>query len=148
MGMAIKAEELRRKREAKESGRRQAEEMLRRRHDEMFRQLMGVHHQTVDSYVDELIDEMSDTAAADAALKEISLSHSVMNQLEDGNAKESDVIRDLLGSMLLPEVEKRMVRREIEMEERRFVDAAHKSITNMMSDVKEELDAAAQAKAE
>lgn len=150
--MAVKAEELRRKREAQESGRRQAEEMLRRRHDEMFRQLMGVHHQTVDSYVDELIDEMSDTAAADAALKEISLSHSVMNpiinQLEAGNAQESDVIRDLLSSMLLPEVEKRMVRREIEMEERRFVDAAHKSITSMMSDVKEELDAAAQAKAD
>merc|ERR1719174_1153838 len=150
--MAVKAEELRRKREAKESGRRQAEEMLRRRHDEMFRQLMGVHHQTVDSYVDELIEEMSDTAAADAALKEISLSHSVMNpimnQLEAGNTKESDVIRDLLSSMLLPEVEKRMLRREIEMEERRFVDAAHKSITNMMSDVKEELDAVAQAKAE
>jgi len=150
--MAWKAEELRRKREAEESGRRQAEEMLRRRHDEMFRQLMGVHHQTVDSYVDELIEEMSDTAAADAALKEISLSHSVMNpimnQLEAGNTKESDVIRDLLSSMLLPEVEKRMLRREIEMEERRFVDAAHKSITNMMSDVKEELDAVAQAKAE
>ena len=150
--MAAKAEELRRKREAEESGRRQAEEMLRRRHDEMFRQLMGVHHQTVDSYVDELIDEMSDTAAADAALKEISLSHAVMNpiinQLETGSAEESDVIRDLLSSMLLPEVEKRMVRREVEMEERRFVDAAHKSIQNMMSDVKEELDTAAKAKAD
>lgn len=144
--LAAKAEKLRRKREAEESGRRQAEEMLRRRHDEMFRQLMGVHHQTVDSYVDDLLEEMSDTAAADAALKEISASHQVMNpllnDLEKG-ADESEVIRDLLGSMLLPEVEKRMVRREVEMEERRFVDAAHKSIQSMMGDVKDNLDTAA-----
>merc|ERR1719443_2041678 len=49
------AERDRRLRQAQESGRRQAEERLREREDEMFRQIMGVHQGTVDSYLEEVL---------------------------------------------------------------------------------------------
>eukprot|EP00913_Durusdinium_trenchii_P030978 g29015.t1 len=50
------AERDRQDRQAMESGRRQAEERLRAREDEMFRQIMGVHQGTVDSYLEESRD--------------------------------------------------------------------------------------------
>ena len=45
------AEDLRRKREAEESGRRQAEAILRQREDFLYQELMSVHQGTVDSYL-------------------------------------------------------------------------------------------------
>jgi hypothetical protein len=45
------AEDLRRKREAEESGRRQGENILRQREDVLYRELMAVHQGSVDSYL-------------------------------------------------------------------------------------------------
>merc|ERR550514_2303589 len=49
------AERDRRLRQASESGRRQAEERLREREDETFRQVMGVHQGSVDSYLEDVL---------------------------------------------------------------------------------------------
>merc|ERR1712072_795876 len=54
------AEKDRQLRQAQESGRRQAEERLREREDEMFRQIMGVHQGTVDSYLEEVLTNTVD----------------------------------------------------------------------------------------
>merc|ERR1712167_348444 len=62
------AEKDRRLRQAQESGRRQAEERLREREDEMFRQIMGVHQGTVDSYLEEMITNTVEQAARSRAL--------------------------------------------------------------------------------
>jgi len=45
------AEDIRRKREAEESGRRQAEQILRDREDVMYSELMSVYQGSVDSYL-------------------------------------------------------------------------------------------------
>jgi hypothetical protein len=45
------AEDVRRRREAEESGRRQGEHILRNREDYLFRELMSVHQGSVDSYL-------------------------------------------------------------------------------------------------
>lgn len=45
------AEDLRRKREAEESGRRQGEAILIQREDFLYQELMSVHQGTVDSYL-------------------------------------------------------------------------------------------------
>ena len=42
-GMVRLAEDVRRKREAEESGRRQAEQILREREDYLYQELMSVH---------------------------------------------------------------------------------------------------------
>lgn len=49
------AEDVRRKREAEESGRRQAEHVLRNREDVLFKELMGVHQGSVDSYLQNIV---------------------------------------------------------------------------------------------
>lgn len=47
----------RRLREAQEAGTRQAEEMLRERENAAFRNAMGLHNQTVDSYLQAIIEK-------------------------------------------------------------------------------------------
>lgn len=47
----------RRLREAQEAGTRQAEEMLRERENEAFRNAMGLHNQTIDSYLQAIIEK-------------------------------------------------------------------------------------------
>ncbi|CAK0848496.1 unnamed protein product [Prorocentrum cordatum] len=67
------AERDRQYRQAQESGRRQAEERLREREDEMFRQIMGVHQGTVDSYLEEVLTDTVEQAAQSRALTEARL---------------------------------------------------------------------------
>ena len=47
----------RRLREAQEAGTRQAEEMLRERENNAFRNAMGIHNQTVDSYLQAIVEK-------------------------------------------------------------------------------------------
>jgi len=49
------AEDVRRRREAEESGRRQAEHVLRNREDVLFKELMSVHQGSVDSYLQNIV---------------------------------------------------------------------------------------------
>ena len=134
--IAKMAEKERNRREAEESGRRQAEEILRSRHDEMYRQLMTVHHETVDTFVDELMDGVTEAAAAEIAMVDITGRPSTAAQAaasSEGVANdEGEVIRDLVSSMVLPEVEREMVRQQVAAEERKFIDAASDSVQNVI----------------
>ena len=57
------AERERRIREAEESGRRQTEERRRRTEDEMIKQIMKVHQDTVDGYLEQaILSSIQDTA--------------------------------------------------------------------------------------
>lgn len=145
--LTAKAQRERNDREAEESGRRQAEEMLRQRHDEMYRQLMSVHHQTVDTFVDELLDGVTESTAAETALLQITGGLPAALQLDtsagsgnaaagssEGAADDSEVIRDLVSSMVLPQVEREMVRQQVAAEERKYVDAASDSIQRAVTD--------------
>ena len=118
MALSEKADKMRNDREAQESGRRQAEEMLRLRHDEMFRQLMNVHQQSVGGFVDGILDEVSESAAIDVALNELKKEKNVVapmiDNLDLGTKQEGDVIKDLVSSMLIPDLERDMIKLEIE----------------------------------
>jgi hypothetical protein len=59
-GMVRLAEDVRRKREAEESGRRQAEQILRDREDVLYQELMGVHQGSVDSYLQTIFQNTID----------------------------------------------------------------------------------------
>merc|ERR1719473_421903 len=89
------AERDRRLRQAQESGRRQAEERLREREDEMFRQIMGVHQGTVDSYLEEVLTSTVEQAAQSRALTEARLKASKINQVVDtleASAQDPEVV--------------------------------------------------------
>ncbi len=64
------AERRRRYREAEEAGRRQTEERRRREEDEIFKQLIKIHQQTVDTYLEDVImQSVSDTAEEQARVE-------------------------------------------------------------------------------
>jgi hypothetical protein len=58
------AEEVRRKREAEESGRRQAEKILREREDFLYSELMSVHQGSVDSYLQNIFGKTIDKTSS------------------------------------------------------------------------------------
>ena len=62
--MVRMAEDVRRKREAEESGRRQAEQILREREDVLYQELMSVHQGTVDSYLQNIFKSTIDKTSS------------------------------------------------------------------------------------
>jgi len=122
------AEKDRQLRQAQESGRRQAEERLREREDEMFRQIMGVHQGTVDSYLEEVLTNTVEQAAQSRALTEARLKATKINQVVDAlEASEQEpevVVRELVHSFNLPHVQHEVVKRRIAVENKRFSEAA------------------------
>merc|ERR1719499_1988751 len=97
------AERDRQLRQAQESGRRQAEERLREREDEMFRQIMGVHQGTVDSYLEDVLTNTVDEAAQSKALAEARAKAAKMSEVVDAMEEDPDeVVRKLMHNFNLP----------------------------------------------
>ncbi len=140
--MVASGERTRRMREAEESGRRQAEEAVRNREDEVFTQLMKVHQGTVESFVDEVASETIDTVAAERAMREAGVAHEELQRVllsGEGRTEPEDgrvVVRDLVAQFLMPEIDRQHLRRQVELEEKRFVNAAQQSIQEMVGAVK------------
>merc|ERR1712125_79111 len=118
--MVFLAERDRQLRQAQESGRRQAEERLREREDEMFRQVMGVHQGTVDSYLEDVLTSTVDEAAQSRALTEARLKAAKINQVVDHiEAASQDpevVVRELVHNFILPHAQREVVQRRIAVE--------------------------------
>ena len=128
------AENERRKREAEESGKRQAEQVLRDRQDVLYGELMKVHQGSVDSYLQSVIMKTIDNTSSLQAYHEAKLKVSKINDFLDKVEKKSNkpevVIKDLVSSFLIPDVERKKVERELQFKERRFLEAARKTIKN------------------
>merc|ERR1711920_524000 len=126
--MVFLAERDRQLRQAQESGRRQAEERLREREDEMFRQIMGVHQGTVDSYLEDVLTNTVEQAAQSRALTEARLKaakiNSVVDTLEAAEQEPEVVVRELVHSFNLPHVQREVVKRRTAVENKRFSEAA------------------------
>jgi len=122
------AERDRQLRQAQESGRRQAEERLREREDEMFRQIMGVHQGTVDSYLEDVLTNTVEQASQSRALTEARLKAAKINKVVDAlEASEQEpeiVVRELVHSFGLPHVQREVMHRRIAVENKRFSEAA------------------------
>mmetsp|Transcript_6427 Transcript_6427/g.15588 ORF Transcript_6427/g.15588 Transcript_6427/m.15588 type:complete len:704 (+) Transcript_6427:137-2248(+) len=137
------AERDRQLRQAQESGRRQAEERLREREDEMFRQIMGVHQGTVDSYLEEVLTNTVEQAAQSRALMEARLKAAKINQVVDAiEASEQEpevVVRELVHSFNLPHVQRETIKRRIQVENKRFSEAARSALDETYRKTEENL---------
>merc|ERR1712072_722360 len=126
---------------AQESGRRQAEERLREREDEMFRQIMGVHQGTVDSYLEEVLTNTVEQAAQSRALTEARLKAAKINQVVDtleASVQEPEVVvRELVHSFNLPHVQHEVVKRRIAVENKRFSEAARGALDETYSTIEQ-----------
>jgi hypothetical protein len=139
-----KAENERRVREAAEGGRRQAESLLRAREENMFRQIVHTQQATVDSYLDSIITDAVDRSATAAARRDMHLKPVVAilphtPEMEDADARDAMVVRQLVGSFLLPEVDRKRVQDEVSREEMRFLDAARTTLSTAEADAKNKL---------
>lgn len=109
------AEDVRRRREAEESGRRQAEQILRQREDVLFKELMGVHQGSVDSYLQNIITNTIDNTSSLQAYEEAKLKVQTLNKfidkVEERRNKPEVLIKDLVSSFLIPDVQRKKLQR-------------------------------------
>ncbi|XP_072166389.1 cilia- and flagella-associated protein 91-like isoform X2 [Diadema setosum] len=128
---AMLAERRRRVREAEESGRRQVEERRRREEDELFKQLVKVHQDTVDTYLEDIILTSMDRTADDQAREEIQHTAEQVNEmayLSEERGQQRETVAELVQMFLLPEVQKLTIREQVKQEQRKHLLAAHSTI--------------------
>jgi hypothetical protein len=111
------AEDIRRKREAEESGRRQAEQILRDREDVMYSELMSVYQGSVDSYLQNIFDRTIDKSSSMQAFQEAKLKAQTLNKyldkVENKKNRPEVLIKDLVSSFLIPDVQRKQVQKQL-----------------------------------
>ncbi|KAM9347151.1 LOW QUALITY PROTEIN: cilia- and flagella-associated protein 91 [Symphorus nematophorus] len=128
------AERDRRLREAEEGGRRQLEEHRRREEDEIFRQVVQVHQETVDLYLEDVILGTLEQTADQQAREEIHRRAKEVNDIayaieeSRNNLQSEEIVSELVYSFLIPEVEKISVRQRVYQKQQRHLQAAQSII--------------------
>lgn len=138
---AMLAERERRLREAEESGRRQVEERRRREEDEIFKQVIGVHQETVEGYLTNIIIGAVDATVEEQARREVEEKSAKINkiahEMEKSRTKlqSEEIVAELVTSFLLPEVQRINMRENVKQRQRKNLLAAHNIIYNVTSEV-------------
>ncbi|XP_076379821.1 cilia- and flagella-associated protein 91 isoform X2 [Megalopta genalis] len=131
---ALLAERERAMREAAEAGRRQLERNRRREFDEMFRQIIKVHQDSVEVYLEDVIKEGIEWVSDEAAKEYInSLCDKVDSVAKHAhyNASriaEEELVANMIYNFVLPEVERNTVRKNIRLQQQSYLQQAHASI--------------------
>ena len=140
--IVMMAENERRKREAEEMGRRQAENILRDRQDIMAREIKEVHQATMDSYINSLFTNTVNKVSKKQVIKEIEIKANKLNKIVDSIenkfVKDDVRIRDLVSSVIIPEIEKKKKQDQIELEEKRFIERAKVAINTSLINAQNE----------
>ena len=114
-GMVRLAEDVRRKREAEESGRRQAEQILRDREDVLYQELMSVHQGSIDTFLQNIFSKTIDKTSSFQAFQEAKLKAQTLNKFIDKvESKKNNpevLIKDLVSSFLIPDVQRKQVQK-------------------------------------
>ncbi|KAH6573058.1 hypothetical protein BASA60_006225 [Batrachochytrium salamandrivorans] len=120
--MVMLAERTRRIREAEESGRRQMEMRRRGQEDEIFRQVMQVHQETVQTYLQDIVSGCVDTTANEQARAQVQECAIKIDQISkilvdrDIESGGQNLVEDLVSSFLLPHVENQILQNQGEKE--------------------------------
>ncbi|XP_078049895.1 cilia- and flagella-associated protein 91 isoform X2 [Augochlora pura] len=131
---ALLAERERAMREAAEAGRRQLERNRRREFDEMFRQIIKVHQDTVEIYLEDVIKEGIEWVSDEAAKEYInSLCDKVDSVAKDAHQNasriaEEELVANMIYNFVLPEVERNTVRKNIRLQQQGYLQQAHATI--------------------
>ncbi|XP_043280244.1 cilia- and flagella-associated protein 91-like [Venturia canescens] len=141
--LAMLIERERTRREAEEAGRRQLERNRRRELDEMFRQVVKVNQDTVQAYLEGVINEEIEISAEREAKQyvegiadEIDASVAEYQEQEPDPIRDQEMIADMVHNFLLPEVNKQMMRQKIHDRQQGYLREAHLMIYNEMKNLK------------
>ena len=122
------AERERRKKECEEAGRRQAEEVIRGREDAMFREIMETNQGTVDTFLQQILSEAVGIRARDQAFDEARLRafhiNRIVDNMEERNNQPHLIVKDLVSSFLIPEIQRLKIQRQMRIQEKRNLAAA------------------------
>ena len=142
--MVHEAETTRRVREAEESGRRQREMIARAEAQEVFRQVMRVHQASAASLVSGLCSEVVREAVLAQAEEEAEIKvtriNGLVDALEDAHTAPQVIIDDLMTNFLIPEVQREQERRLAVVEDRKFGNAARRSLDAVVNQVEAQLE--------
>ncbi|XP_045506019.1 cilia- and flagella-associated protein 91-like [Colias croceus] len=124
-------------REAAEAGRRQKEEQRRREHDEMFKQILGVTQDTVDIYLQEILQQGVELAAEeDAVSKAMADADRIEDSLKEhgsmSTAEQNELVAELVQQFLLPEVHRTSSRLHLAAVQQSRMEAARCSVFGML----------------
>uniref|UniRef100_A0A3B4H0X4 Cilia- and flagella-associated protein 91 n=1 Tax=Pundamilia nyererei TaxID=303518 RepID=A0A3B4H0X4_9CICH len=128
------AERDRRMQEAEESGRRQVEERRRKEEDEIFREVVQVHQETVDMYLEDIIlgtiEHTADQQAREEIHKRAKEVNDIAYAVEESrdNLQSEEIVSELVYSFLIPEVKKIGVRERVHQKQHRHLQAARNII--------------------
>ncbi|KAJ0402127.1 hypothetical protein P43SY_000442 [Pythium insidiosum] len=127
------AAEQRRRREVEEGGRRQAEDLVREREDEVFRHVERVHQETAMDWIDDLLQDVVKEQAHVAAMGELQVHSAAVGPmvlaLERAGDSDEVVVKELVASLLLPQVQRQQLQHQVAQEERKYVTAVHALLT-------------------
>lgn len=142
--MVHMAEQDRRRREAEESGRRQAENILTQREDYLFKELMSVHQGRVDNYLQNIISNAVDDASTKQAYDEAKLKvqrlNKILDKMEQKKNKPEMIVKDLMSSFLIPDIQRKKLQRQVQFEQKRFMESARKAIQSAVSQAGQKLE--------
>ncbi len=79
---------------------------MRQEQDKIFQQMMGIHQETVDSYLENILTETVDHVSSEQAKKQVQEYAEKLSQLEECN------VENLVSSFLIPNVERQVVQQE------------------------------------
>ena len=142
--MVHMAEQDRRRREVEESGRRQAEIILSKREDFLFKELMGVHQGKVDNYLQNIIstavEDNSKKQAYEEAKLKVQRLNKILDNMEEKNNKPESTVKDLMSWFLIPDIQRRKIQRQVQFEQKRFMESARKAIQSAVSQAGQKLE--------
>ena len=115
------AREERYNREAVEMGKRQAEKKLKDREDTFFEEIMEVHKESVEDYLDDIFDFSSAFLCRKTAMR---ITEVKKDEYEGNWNRDNDdygkIIKDFLECFLIPNIDKKKLRKRIIVVEKRF----------------------------
>eukprot|EP00002_Diphylleia_rotans_P036495 TRINITY_DN804_c0_g1_i2.p1 TRINITY_DN804_c0_g1~~TRINITY_DN804_c0_g1_i2.p1 ORF type:complete len:175 (+),score=49.03 TRINITY_DN804_c0_g1_i2:232-756(+) len=137
--LARAAIQTRHAREREESVRRQAEERERIRAEAQYNQVIRVHHQTVQTMMEDIleaaIENTSTRQAFEYALQPLppAANERFLERRNDPRL----LVRDMVSNFLLPEVERLELEQRGKLDERKYLLAAHKATVTVIEDIED-----------
>lgn len=98
----------------------------------MFSELMTVHQGSVDNYLNGIFKSSIEKASVTQAYKEakhkVKVLNKVIDRAEDRHNKPRHIVKDLMTSFLIPDVQRKKVQRQLQLEQKRFIESARKAM--------------------
>lgn len=105
---------------------------------------MGVHQGSVDSYLQNIVGKTIDTTSSLQAYEEAKLKVTTINKfldkVEQKKNKPEVLIKDLVASFLIPDVDRKKKQRQLQFEEKKYLETARKTIQTSVGNAGQKLD--------